>query len=604
MARILVVDDEPLARALLVDAVRGLGHEGVPAPSARAALTLLAAGDIDAAVVDADMPEVDGYDLARQIASSSRAVPVILVGTPDARAAGVPLRGHVTRPLDPGQIARLLSDAPTKAPERAVDGWSGSEFLARVNGPASRFPPLKVLFLAHRLGAGGLMELRPEGARVGLARGRVVAVEGVSGLFTKVDAALSAHDELAAGARAAVAMGLPVDRIFTGAAAGLGVWLMGRGVRGAVRFDTNWVSPPGSFPLPTSIPRIVADAVRERPAVDWFARGSATARPRLPDDAPESRWGLDPASLRVLRQVGAGRQIEALLRENASDPSRLAEAGRSLSLLTELGLVVVDGGPVEAPNAGPQTRAENNPAVARLREALTGMQGKHPVDVLELGSRLVLQESDVALGYREVSRRFHPDLFYNEGPVARTLAESCFGQVNAAYESIRVPAGLSEANRLLDARKQGVPYVTEKDHQSARVAFRKGEMLYRSRDWKGAAPLFEEAWRLDPGTWPHALYRAQCNYLARIAPLDETIELIRPLGGARPSRQAEVLVVIASVLKAGGQDEAALAACRSALEKDPENRDALRELRLNERRVAKQADSSSSFWDGFFKKKE
>ncbi len=65
--RLLVVDDEPAVRAMLVDVLATLGHEARVAANYEAALAGFAPDQYDAAVVDLGLPGRDGEDLAREL---------------------------------------------------------------------------------------------------------------------------------------------------------------------------------------------------------------------------------------------------------------------------------------------------------------------------------------------------------------------------------------------------------------------------------------------------------------------------------------------------------------------------------------------------------
>jgi CheY-like chemotaxis protein len=65
LPRILVVDDDALARAVVSDAVRSLGYEVVTAAGGAQALAAFADSRFDLVVTDVRMPQVDGFDVAR-----------------------------------------------------------------------------------------------------------------------------------------------------------------------------------------------------------------------------------------------------------------------------------------------------------------------------------------------------------------------------------------------------------------------------------------------------------------------------------------------------------------------------------------------------------
>src|SRR5690242_19113398 len=82
MARILVVDDEPLNRELVDAYLNGSGHELIYSASGQAALrTIETVGAPDLVLLDVMMPGIDGFATARRIKELTRDqfVPIILV---------------------------------------------------------------------------------------------------------------------------------------------------------------------------------------------------------------------------------------------------------------------------------------------------------------------------------------------------------------------------------------------------------------------------------------------------------------------------------------------------------------------------------------------
>ena len=607
MARILALDDDALARAVLIDALRGQGHEVVGCSEPEEVLARLEVEEFTIVVSDVVMPVMDGIELARRISLLPRPVPVVLVsmyGRGDvvakARAQGIPVVGFLPKPLDPDRLGRILDSLtlPPSVPEHA-DDWSGAEFLHRVDGPMERFPPARVLFLAHRIDATGAISMEQGNLRpiVAVRGGRIVYISGIPGLLRALDPTLPETGQLGSAIATAVVAGHAPDRALQVAGEALGDYFARLvGVRGGkVSFDPTFVAPTGSFPLPDPAPRLIAGGLRKirTPAYvarTWDAMEMATVRVRIPDDSPEGRWGLDSTAMRVMREAPCAGVIgELVVGIAGDDATHRLDVQRAIDLLHLLGLLVVDGGPLQAPRGRTKTPArheatQEDPRVLQLRDALVRMEGSHSVEVLELGTRLEISEEEVSAAYREVSRRYHPDTFFNAPPVVRGLAESCFAQVNSAYESLRLPGALLEAQRLLQARAKGEKYVSERDHVTARIAFRRGEVSWRNRDWRGADRQFVEAYRIDPQGWPHALYDAHGGWLSKRLSSAEALERLAAIQPPEPQRAAEVLMVIGNVLKVEGRLDEAHERFSEALQKDPENRDAIREVRLHDRR--------------------
>ena len=79
MAKILIADDEQLIRKLIGDCLKKEGHEVLEAENGEIALRLFETNkDLDLALLDIMMPEIDGWEVCRRIREKSD-MPVILV---------------------------------------------------------------------------------------------------------------------------------------------------------------------------------------------------------------------------------------------------------------------------------------------------------------------------------------------------------------------------------------------------------------------------------------------------------------------------------------------------------------------------------------------
>ena len=610
MGRILAVDDDALARAVLADALRALGHTSSGAGSAAQALALLDAGKFDLVISEANLPDLAGVELAARCAGRAVPVPVAITSASRPDLTGAASVGFLPKPIDPDRLGRFLDTfyATKRAQPAGAAGerWNSLGFLEQVSGPLERFPPIRLLFLVHRLGASGSLTVARGGviALVGLRVGKVVQVSGIQGLLGTLRPSVPDTCDLSVDLGVAVGKGHAPDAVFQAAVEGLGLWLAGMvdSTGGSVTFDTTWTPPPGSFPLPESLPRLVARGlarVRSDTVVarTWDTLGASGIRRRLPDDASDSSWGLDAAAMRVLRVAGRAGTVERVLAIAAPSATlvsgheggnRRVDVLRALDTLRILGVLVIDGAPVEparaAPAPAPAEPTEEDSRSDRLTKALLELNGAHPLVVLELSERRVVTEEDISNAFREISRRYHPDYFFNAPPTVRDLAEACFAKVSDAYGVLRAPGGLAEARRYLEARSRGEGFVGEKEHVAARLAFRRAEQLLRARDHAGADPFFQEAARLDGITWPHAVLAAWCGWLARRLTAADALAAFDAIRPPDDVRAAEVLVYAGNVLAQEGRAAEALARYRAAVAKDPQNRDALRQIRLHELR--------------------
>ena len=79
MAKILVADDEQLIRKLINDCLKKSGHEILEAADGLEAINIFKKNkDIDMALLDIMMPEIDGWEVCRKIRETS-GIPIILV---------------------------------------------------------------------------------------------------------------------------------------------------------------------------------------------------------------------------------------------------------------------------------------------------------------------------------------------------------------------------------------------------------------------------------------------------------------------------------------------------------------------------------------------
>ncbi|MBS0227053.1 MAG: response regulator, partial [Proteobacteria bacterium] len=111
--RLLMVEDDLVIAEVLAGMLLAQGHEVVHAPHGLAALTESASGDFDAALLDLDLPGMDGFDLARTLRANGFAGRLLAVTARAdaeaetlARTAG--FDGFLRKPLTRDLLARAL----------------------------------------------------------------------------------------------------------------------------------------------------------------------------------------------------------------------------------------------------------------------------------------------------------------------------------------------------------------------------------------------------------------------------------------------------------------------------------------------------------------
>src|SRR3954452_23002130 len=132
MPTVLVVDDEPIVRDVVVRYLERAGFETVEADDGDRARSLLAERTPDLVLLDVMLPGTDGLELCRWIRGRS-SVPVILLtarGDEEDRIVGLALGAddYVTKPFSPRELVSRVravlrrAEAPSAPSERIVFG--------------------------------------------------------------------------------------------------------------------------------------------------------------------------------------------------------------------------------------------------------------------------------------------------------------------------------------------------------------------------------------------------------------------------------------------------------------------------------------------------
>ena len=119
---VLVIDDDPGTRALLVDVVLSRGHQAVPAGSAEEGLHLLVSWSFQVAFLDQRLPGMEGLLLGEYLRRNNPDMMIALVtGEDDCRLARVAkdlsIR-FIAKPFDVQLIHDVLDDTLSAAKKR------------------------------------------------------------------------------------------------------------------------------------------------------------------------------------------------------------------------------------------------------------------------------------------------------------------------------------------------------------------------------------------------------------------------------------------------------------------------------------------------------
>jgi CheY-like chemotaxis protein len=133
-SRVLVVEDDATVADVVCGLLEGLGYATRHAPHALAALSAIAGGGFDLAILDLDLPGMDGLELARLLRAQAPGVSLLALtaradaqAEPESRAAGMHgfLRKPVTSALLQEAIESLRARPAPAAEAQAAEAIAG-----------------------------------------------------------------------------------------------------------------------------------------------------------------------------------------------------------------------------------------------------------------------------------------------------------------------------------------------------------------------------------------------------------------------------------------------------------------------------------------------
>lgn len=111
VATILIVDDQPDLAAMMADVLGDAGYATRIAADGRRALADVQANPPDLLVLDVQMPELDGFELASMLKSdpATATIPIIMLSAQDGRGARLiglesGAEDYLCKPVDPAEL--------------------------------------------------------------------------------------------------------------------------------------------------------------------------------------------------------------------------------------------------------------------------------------------------------------------------------------------------------------------------------------------------------------------------------------------------------------------------------------------------------------------
>lgn len=122
MARVLVADDDPVTRELIIHKLETEGYDTLPAEDGTSALALARERAPDIAVLDVNMPDISGFDVCRMFRADPGVarIPVIML-TGSVHEADVSTGfdsgadDYVSKPFSPRELVNRIQAVLARA---------------------------------------------------------------------------------------------------------------------------------------------------------------------------------------------------------------------------------------------------------------------------------------------------------------------------------------------------------------------------------------------------------------------------------------------------------------------------------------------------------
>jgi DNA-binding response OmpR family regulator len=125
VARVLVVDDDPTVREVVVSYLRAAEHAVLEAEDGESVAAIVRETPVDLVVLDLMLPGIDGLEVCRRLREGDDDVPVIMLtalGSETDRVVGLE-RGaddYVTKPFSPRELVLRVDSVLRRAGERTA----------------------------------------------------------------------------------------------------------------------------------------------------------------------------------------------------------------------------------------------------------------------------------------------------------------------------------------------------------------------------------------------------------------------------------------------------------------------------------------------------
>jgi tetratricopeptide (TPR) repeat protein len=229
-----------------------------------------------------------------------------------------------------------------------------------------------------------------------------------------------------------------------------------------------------------------------------------------------------------------------------------------------------------------------------LTQRFEQIQGITYFEVLGIGPDAT--DAQAKKAYFKLAKEFHPDRVYDhEARTVKKYADKIFAVVNTAYQELKTAQGRAGYQKRLDELSQGIDLNKEAEALlQSEMAFQKGVVYYRKRDFANALAQFQDAYSLNPREADHHVYLGyllfqkaypgdQGTWQEGVALVKKAIELDK--------NNVDGPLFLGNIHKVLGDIDQAEAMYKKVVQLRPHHVEALRELRLIEQRRVKGGDA-------------
>lgn len=346
--------------------------------------------------------------------------------------------------------------------------------------------------------------------------------------------------------------------------------------------------------------KIVHDGIYERLPLDFFRREFALLKSRhylRRDDLdrfPKPVALSDPERQYFLHQPPEGTVSDLL-----NDP-RLDELARFkfLYFCVQTGWIETgaDKGSLRSGSTGRGTAFGVHD---RLEQVARGNSGKNFYDVLGIGREA--DKDDIKNAYFALAAEYHPDRYSGQGDETRKMAEEVFTQVNTAFSTLSDESTRQayDATYLADHKGAAEGASDMQNIVNAEIHYSRGMNLLKRKDFSGAAKAFQQALELNPKEPDYFAHLGWALFRDASVPgaKEKAKEHLKKAIELNPNSDRPY-VFLGNIHKAEGHAEKAAQMFEMAMRQNPDNLDAMREIRM----LTVRREKDQTIWKKLFKK--